>query len=55
MKEEAQNIRTTPERILKMLREEHIEINEAEAIKILAFLKKIARMTVAKYLEENEC
>lgn len=55
MKEVSQNIRMTPERIIKILQMEDVTLNEAEATQLLIFLKKIARITVTKYLEGNEC
>jgi len=55
MKEVSKNIRMTPERIIKLLQMEDITLSEAEATQLLMFLKKIARITVTKYLEGNEC
>lgn len=55
MKEVSKNIRMTPERIIKLLQLEDIILSEAEATQLLMFLKKIARITVTKYLEGNEC
>lgn len=55
MKEVSKNIRMTPERIIKLLKMEGVILSEAEAIQLLIFLKKMARITVAKYLDGNEC
>lgn len=54
MKEVSKNIRMTPERIVKLLKMEDIILSEAEATQLLIFLKKIARISVAKYLDGNE-
>lgn len=48
MKEVSKNIRMTPERIAKLLKMEDIILSEAEATQLLIFLKKMARITVAK-------
>ena len=55
MKEVSKNIRVTPERIIKLLQLEDIILSEAEATQLLIFLKKMAKITVTKYLEVNEC
>lgn len=55
MKEVYKNTRITPEGIIKILQMEDIILSEAEATQLLIFLKKIARITVIKYLERNEC
>lgn len=55
MKEVSKNTRITPEGIIKIFRMEDITLSEAEATQLLMFLKKIARITVIKYLERNEC
>lgn len=55
MKEVSKTTRITPEGIIKIFQIEDITLSEAEATQLLMFLKKIARITVTKYLEGNEC
>ncbi|MBD3630424.1 hypothetical protein [Cyclobacterium sp.] len=50
----AQNIKVTPDKIVSMLRQQQIEVSKEEAAKLLAFLKKLAKITVTKYLESDE-
>ena len=54
MREKSHNMKITPEKIVKMLKHEHIDLSVEDARKVLAFLKKIARITVSKYLEIND-
>jgi len=53
MEKVSQNIRITPEKIVKMLQMEGVILSEEEATQLWVFLKKIARITVTKYLERN--
>lgn len=53
MEKVSQNIRITPEKIVKMLQMEGVILSEEEATQLWVFLKKIARLTVTKYLERN--
>lgn len=50
----AQNIKVTADKIVTMFRQQRIEVTKEEAAKLLAFLKKLARITVTKYLESDE-
>jgi hypothetical protein len=51
MKEHFQNIRMTPEKIVKMLGSKLVDISIDDAAKVLLLLKKIAHTVVNKYLE----
>lgn len=55
MGDKSHNIKITPEKIVEMLEQEHTDLSVEDAMKVLAFLKKIARITVSKYLEINDC
>lgn len=54
MEELSKNNRTNPEKILKVLREHNPDMEIGHAIKILAFLKRIAKIRVTEYLENHE-
>lgn len=43
----------TPDKVIATLQKENLSINEKEAIMILIFLRKIAKITVTAYLEKN--
>lgn len=47
-------IRMTPDRVIETLQKENFSIDEREAIRILIFLRKIAKVTVTTYLEKHE-
>jgi hypothetical protein len=50
MKDSSQNIKMTPEKAVKMLKDKRVDISIEDAAKLLSLLKKIARIVVIKYL-----
>ncbi len=51
MKDGLQNIRMTPEKVAKMLRDRRVDVSVEDAAKVLLLLKNIARSVVNKYLK----
>ncbi|MGN2375580.1 hypothetical protein ACTFAO_18105 [Sphingobacterium spiritivorum] len=50
MKDSSQNIKMTPEKAVKMLKDKRVDISIEDAAKLLSLLKKIAHIVVIKYL-----
>ena len=50
MKDSSQNIKMTPEKAVKMLKDKRVDISIEDAVKLLSLLKKIAHIVVIKYL-----
>lgn len=46
--------RMTPDKVIKMLQKENLSVDEKEAMEILIFLRKIAKIKVTAYLEKHE-
>jgi hypothetical protein len=47
------NVKITPEKAQKMLKEEGMDVTLEEAKEILYFLRKLANIAVLKYLEKK--
>lgn len=56
MKKELYHIRKkmTPDKVVETLQKENLSINESEALMLLVFLRKIARIKITAYLENHE-
>ena len=44
----------TSDKVIKMLQKENLSVSEKEAMGILIFLRKIAKIKVTAYLEKHE-
>ena len=44
----------TPNKVIKMLQKENLSVDEKEAMGILIFLRRIAKIKVTAYLEKHE-
>ncbi len=52
MKEILSNTKVTSEKLVKVLKNGKDELGSEQAVQILLFLKKLARIVVRKYLEK---
>lgn len=54
MRDKSHNTGITPAIIVKILERENVKLGVEDAVQIILFLKRIAKITVRKYLENNE-